>query len=162
MGAIWPFYALLPIFLARLWPRQQKRILLTISGVVLLSGILFTIQTIRTNQRMPDNTVILATAGSILIDTVERGIAPRLYWPIPDDTAVFIAPQAELPALQSRWLSQLPNGAIYINDLEYDNNENGRDQILAILRQRFEVVPVPGGVWGLGQIYLLLEKERQS
>lgn len=158
MGAIWPFYALLPIFLARLWPRQQKRILLTISGVVLLSGILFTIQTIRTNQQMPDNTVILAEAGSILIDTVERGIAPRLYWPLPDDTAVFIAPQAELPALQSRWLDQLPDGAIYISDLGYDNDENGRDQILAILSQRFEIVPIPGGVWGLSQIYLLREK----
>lgn len=158
MGAIWPFYALLPVFLARLWPQQQNRILLTISGIVLLSGILFTIQTIRTNQQMPDNTAVLAEAGSILIDTVERGIAPRLFWPIPDETAVFIAPQAELPALQSRWLDQLPDGSIYINDLEYDNDENGRDQILAILSQRFEVVPLPGGVWELGNIYLLREK----
>jgi uncharacterized membrane protein len=158
MGAIWPFYALLPVFLARLWPRQQKRILLTIGSIVLLSGILFTIQTIRANQQMPDNTAVLAGASSILIDTVERGIAPRLYWPIPDETAVFIAPQAELPALQSHWLDQLSDGAIYINDLEYDNDENGRDQILAILAQRFEPVPVPGGVWELGHIYLLREK----
>ena len=158
MGAIWPFYALLPVFLARLWPRQQIRILLAINGIVLLSGILFTSQTIRTNQQMIDNTAVLAQADSILIDTVERGIAPRLFWPIPDETAAFIAPQAKLPALQSLWLDQLPDGAIYINDLEYDNDENGRDQILAILAQRFEPVPVPGGVWELGHIYLLREK----
>ena len=158
MGAIWPFYALLPVFLARLWPRQQNRLLLTISGIVLLSGILFTIQTIRTNQQMPDNTAVLAGAGGILIDTVERGIAPHFYWPIPDETAVFIAPQAELPALQSAWLSQLPDGAIYINDLSYDNDVDGRDQILALLARRFELIPVPGGVWGWGQIYLLREK----
>lgn len=158
MGAIWPFYALLPVFLTRLWPRQQKRLLLTVCGVVLLSGILFTIQTIRTNQQMPDNTAVLAAASGILIDTVERGIAPRLYWPIPDETPVFIAPQAELPALQSAWLDQLSDGAVYINDLEYDNDENGRDQILAILSQRFEPVPIPGGVWELGHIYLLREK----
>jgi hypothetical protein len=158
MGAIWPFYALLPVFLARLWPRQQVRLLLAICGVVFLSGILFTVQTIRASQQMPDNTAVLAQASSILIDTVERGIAPRLFWPIPGETPLFVAPQAELPALQSDWLAQLPDGSIYINDLSYDNDENGRDQILALLAQRFELTPVPGGVWGLGHIYRLREK----
>jgi hypothetical protein len=157
MGAIWPFFAFLPIFITRLLPQKQTQLLLTISGIVLLSGILFTAQTIRTNRQMSDNTALLAEANSILIDTVERGIAPRLYWPIPDETAVFIAPQAELPAMQSLWLNQLPDGAIYINDLSYDNDEAGRDQILDILAQRFDLSPM-GKVWDLGNIYLLQEK----
>ena len=158
MAAIWPFYALLPVFVTRLWPQRQKQLLLTICGVVLVSGILSTRHTILSNQQMPDNTAVLAQANAVIIDTVKRGIAPRLYWPIPDNTPVFIAPQTELAIMEPDWIDQLPNGTIYINDLSYDNDVNGRDQILAGLARRFEPVPVPGGVWGWGNIYLLREK----
>jgi hypothetical protein len=59
--------------------------------------------------------------------------------------------------MQSLWLNQLPDGAIYISDLSYDNDEEGRDQILDILAQRFDLSPM-GKVWDLGNIYLLQEK----
>ncbi len=158
MAVVWPFYALLPVFLTRLWPHQQTRLLLIICGVVLVSGIVSTIQTIRTARQIPDNTTVLTAANNILIDTLERGIAPHLFWPIPDETAVFIAPQAKMPAIQSAWLDQLQDGDVYINDMSYENNINGRDQILDILAQHFELILLPGGVEGFGSIYLLREK----
>ncbi len=101
-------------------------------------------------------TLLLFTAVIIGI-TLRMGLAATKQTVTHDEMISYQVTTANLPALQSRWLSQLPNGAIYISDLSYDNDVNGRGQILAILSQRFEVVPVPGGVWGLGQIYLLQE-----
>jgi hypothetical protein len=55
----------------------------------------------------------------------------------------------------AEWLESLDGRCMFIGSLKYGNREDARAQLLGLLREEHEVTRVKGGVFGIGDIFLL-------
>ena len=90
----------------------------------------------------------------IVVDNVARGILPRIFWHVPDDKLIFAANQDYLLNHQDLWLSYLNNSeSIYISELSYGNTAKQQQKMLDLISQEYEIVPIEGGIWGVGDVF---------
>jgi len=154
LAAVWPFMAFVPVLLGRLLGRTGVIIVLLYGLIVVLPA--GQQQVLSHKQLNPDPVPTLAKAPAVVVTTLDRGDLPRITWFIPPDTPVFAAEPAQLVRDQGRWLTRLQRGDIFV----LADSQLGRDwpllqQVMALLRSRFALVHLRGGVWGIGRVYRL-------
>jgi hypothetical protein len=163
MAAVWPFYAFLPVFLVRMAAARRGKVagiespsLLagTVVAVVVF-GLVSVWQTNVESRGRLDGLSYLETAPAILVDTVHRGVLPQFLIHAPANKAIFAGSQSWLLEDSAAWKGQLSPGSLYLSDTAYGNTESGREEILALLEEDFEVIRLEEGVPGIGVMYLL-------
>jgi len=161
MSAVWPFYAFLPVFLFRVlkakWRRPQN-IVAGLAITMIVFGILSTWQANNQMQSQVTGLDILEAAPAILVDTVHRGVLPQLLIHVPPDTRIYAAWQHSLLEQPEDWLSQLPDGALYLSEGAYGNTAENQEQILSLLAQDFTLQPIESSIPGMGNVYLLAKR----
>ena len=152
MSIVWPFAAFAPILLLRFVPKGRQLWQWLLVSVVFLSGV----ATVYFDYSGEEAVITFSQSDTVIIDTVHRGILPRIIMQLPDETQVFAADQAYLLAHPEAWLAQLNQESRYISDLSYNNNQMGQAQIIDLLGAslQVEVEKVPGKFNG-GTVYQL-------
>ena len=161
MSAVWPFYTFLPVFLIRIVQAKWERPQLThnlMAGLAIGMLIFGGLSVWQVNERMAsqvDGLDALETAPAILVDTVHRGVLPQLLIHVPPGKRIFAGWQRDLLEQPDEWLSQLPDGTLYLSDGAYGNTAENHEQILSLLAQKFRLEPVDAAVPGVGNVYVL-------
>ncbi|MAT99036.1 MAG: hypothetical protein CL608_17970 [Anaerolineaceae bacterium] len=157
MSAVWPFYPFLAIFLLRLVGQAKRnRLTILVGTAVLLSGF-FMVWQMGTAVDEPawDDVVYSDSRERFVVDGVYQGILPRIFFQLPDDALIYVAAQNELLAQPEAWLPALDTNSVYISELSYDNTEDNRDKIVALIAQQFQVTTRPVDNWTIGQPYFI-------
>jgi len=158
LGMLWPFFAFLPIFIFRPILKFQGGLMAVFCLAMLLSGARGIVYTTRQDALSYNPPVPLEDCTKVMVDNVARGILPRVFWHMSDDSLLFAAPQKYLLGREDLWLSHLAE-AVYISSQHYGGTPARRQQILSQIGQRYLVIPVEGAHWDVGSIFLVREKE---
>ncbi|MDP6106899.1 MAG: glycosyltransferase family 39 protein [Candidatus Brocadiia bacterium] len=156
LAAAWPFLAFVPVFLLRpCGPRARKALAIAWCGAMLLFGAMHAYYSVEALRGGPDRITHIRAARRIVIDHVHRSNLPQIIWHIPDDTLIYAASQKHMLEHPAEWLESLDGRCMFIGSLKYGNREDARAQLLGLLREEHEVTRVKGGVFGIGDIFLL-------
>jgi hypothetical protein len=164
MAAVWPFYAFLAAFLVRAvrarWPQKglEHNLMAGLAILMVLFGGLSVWQTNVQSQSKLEGLDLLEASPALLVDTVHRGVLPQLLIHVPPDKEIFAAWQPALLDRPEDWLSELPDGSLYLSDGAYGNTAEGEEQILALLAEVFDLQPVEAPIPGMGSVFLLERK----
>jgi hypothetical protein len=150
---VWPFYAFMPVFLLRFCRKFRAPLTVFFCLGLLLFGSASVLHLNDVNNRRPDPAALLKPSDRMVVDNVARGILPRIFWHVPDDKLIFAAHQDYLLAHRDIWLSRLDSESIYISELSYGNTAEQQQKILDLISQGHEIVPMEGGIWGLGDVF---------
>lgn len=162
LAIVWPFYAFIPVFILRLFNKYKTFLTITLcAGVVLFSSMtVFDMDIALSNRifgtidtRAPDPSSLLKDSDKIVVDTVEQYVFTPIFWHVPDDKLIFAAPQEDLLADPGPWLNHLTNNSIFINYTWPRTQE-----ILDLISSQYKIIPINGGIWGVGNVYKIQEK----
>ncbi len=149
---VWPFYAFIPVFIIRFLKRFKTHLVVSLYILLLLGnfGVLYNQHRI---YKDVDPTVLLKNSNRIIVDSLLRGYFPRIFWHVPDDKLIFAASQHDMLDNPKLWLSPIDD-AVYISLLAKEQHQH----ILKLIRQDYEVIPVEGGIWGIGEVFRVQKK----
>jgi hypothetical protein len=152
LSLVWPFYAFVPVFLLRFLHRGRGIALAALFCVMAYSDV----QVVRNQYllRGADPAPMLRRADAVLVDDAARGFFIRISTFIPPDKPLFLANIDDLLARPDLWRDRLGERAVYISDqlAEY-GTEHYQEELVALLPPDYEAVRVPGGIWGLGDVW---------
>ncbi len=134
MSLVWPFFAFLPITLLHFVKRRKHLFQWFILLIVVYSGI----SNVYSNFVSQNNNDLAVEALNrsefVVVDTVHRGIFPRIFWQIPDETMIFAANQIYLINQFEEWQqSSVGSKTSYVNSLSYDNILATKEEIITLL-----------------------------
>ncbi len=134
MSLVWPFFAFLPITLLHFVKRRKRLFQWLMLSIVIYSGI----STVYFNFVSQSNNELAVEAlnrsNYIVVDTVHRGVFPRIFWQVTDETMIFAANQFYLINHFEEWQQPDFGGNIsYVNSLSYDNTLAAKEEIVALL-----------------------------
>jgi len=158
LALAWPFIGFALLWILRLFPQKSRRVSRALCVVMVLLSYSFVIAEIvyaRHRSLVEPDVWQIDNAPNVIIDNVNRGVLPRLIRHVPGETEVFIARQEDLIAHPELWNSRLQTGSLYISQLSYDSDAEGREKILAIIRQSHQVRRLPRRLGGLGEVYII-------
>jgi hypothetical protein len=154
LSMAWPFCAFIPVFLLRFCRKFRALLTVFFCFGLLLFGSASVLHPNYVNNGRPDPSALLKSSDMIVVDNVARGILPRIFWHVPDDKLIFAANQDYLLNHQDLWLSYLNNSeSIYISELSYGNTGKQQQKMLDLISQEYEIVPIEGGIWGVGDVF---------
>ena len=144
MSLAWPFFAFVPVSLLHLVKRRREWWQWAVVLVVMLSGLATVYFDDVRNQQVGTAVTILQSADYIVVDNVHRGIFPRIFWQIPDETLIYAADQSHLTVFSGEWMPFIQSDATasYVSNLSYTNSADGQDRIISLLSS--EKVAVDG------------------
>ncbi|MEJ2722490.1 MAG: glycosyltransferase family 39 protein, partial [bacterium] len=120
LGAAWLLIGFVPVlFVRRFIPKWRVPLLVALCGWQLFYGGAFAAVTMsRTlHQRTPGQ--ILNAANAVLVDSVARGVLPRVFWLLGDDKVMFAASQVDMLRDPDTWVGHLPGGSLYVSHIGY-------------------------------------------
>ena len=151
LAAAWPFLAFIPVSVARCFGNSQRLALALFCALLLIAGGVNLAQALAGGNATLVPPAEVTRADTLLVDSVARGVLPRIVWYLPPETTVFAAPQSFLLQHQSRWLDRLQDGA-YVGVSIYGGAPAGQAQIVKSLSQQRRVLPQHSD-WQLGAVY---------
>jgi len=162
LGMAWPFFAFLPVFILRLFPKYKNHLAVLGCVLALLSGVNGVKAFRDFLAQKPQPSAVLEQAALVVIDNVSIGYLPRVLWKLPDDKLMFVASRSYLLNHQEQWLSRLDRGAVYIgiDSAEHfaGNVKGGQQQLYELINQHWENEFMKGIVWGFGDVMKLRKK----
>ncbi len=159
LSMAWPFFAFIPVFILRVSFRFKT----SLTAFFYFTPLLFALITPSLRglaaYATPDPSTLLENADLVVIDNTARGIFPRLVWHVPDETSVIVSTQKRLIQHSDLWLSSLTNNSIYISEISYKNTDTLQEDILGLIdKAGYKVVPIKGGIWGLGTVFKIQQE----
>jgi len=156
----WPFIAFSLVYALRLpsFDRWRGRLVVLLCVGMCLIGMTSVVARIWYQSVLHGPALMAAfTPGRIvLVDNVARGILPCIYFHIPEETDVFFADQNYLLTHVDLWLPRVRQGnAIYISSDAYSGTKANKEQILMLIREYNEVIPLSKGVLPIDEAYLV-------
>lgn len=151
LAAAWPFLAFVPVSVVRCLGSSKRLALALFCALLLVAGGVNLAQSLAGGNATLIPPAEVTRANALLVDTVARGVLPRIVWYLPPETPVFAAPQSFLLQHQSRWLDRLQDGA-YVGVSIYGGAPAGQAQIVKALSRQHRVLP-QHREWQLGTIY---------
>jgi hypothetical protein len=162
LAMAWPFFAFLPAFIIRFFPRHKNYLAVIFCSLALLSGITGLRAYNKFLAEKPNPSTILSQTNAVVIDNVSIGYVPHILWKLADDTPVFIANRAYLLEHPHLWLSRLDSGAVYISVRSAEhflgNPKEGREALYALIDQQSPNECIKDGMWGFGDIVKIQKK----
>ncbi len=160
LAAVWPFAAFVPVLaVVGLAPRARRAVAVA-GGAMLLAFGALSAYDLHAADPPVDPTGAVRAADAAVVDNVARGIFPRVVWPMRGDTRVYAATQRALLARPAPWLSGIRGRAILVSELpvsdpRYGNSPGLGRRIVASARAQGRLRPEPGGVAGLGRVFVV-------
>lgn len=160
LSMAWPFFAFIPVLMIRFYFVKAKVSLLIFFciGQLILGSIGIFSMKKTSNNIPPPQKEILDASYKIVVDNVSRGVLPRLFFYLSDDKSVFAADQEYLIRNTQKWLSKMKENSLYISNLTYGNSVQKQNEILQIIRTRFEATQSTNGIDELGTIFQIEKK----
>lgn len=142
LAAAWPFLAFLPVALLR---RFDSRIA-TVVVIAWSLGVFLPVHMDRLAEPLPTATMRESVYGAerIVIDSVERGILPRILVDTDPESRIFAANQPVLFDRAAEWIDVLEPGDIVVSSPMYAANPDGRQIIESLLLERYTVEVLDG------------------
>lgn len=159
LSMAWPFFAFIPIFAFRAAAERARVALVTglCLWVFAYAGAHALVLQFR-DSKWPKPNSILNGSEVVLVDTVARGVLPRIFWHLPSDQMIFAASQEYLLENPNLWIDGLSTNTLYFSHLGYGNALEMRNSIVAELQQRYDLLPIDEGVWTVGDIFRLKDR----
>jgi len=151
LSMAWPFFVFVPVLAARHFsPRRVPAILvgLCVWQTAYASGAVALARYHAAND--PSQRAVLAGADRVVVDSVARGVLPRVLFNLSDTVPVYAGMQSYLLEHPAQWSDALDDGAVYVNHNGYGNSTEGRDEILRIVETRHAVSRARGDITGFG------------
>jgi hypothetical protein len=156
LSMTWPLLMFVPVALVWLLTAQQgdapapRRSARTVVSVSMCAWMLLyagaqAVATARGNGPVPRQAELLAGAQAVLVDSVARGVLPRVIWDLSPDTEVLAAPQDAILA-GAIDLGRLGSGGWYVTHPGYGNTEAKRDRVLRRIGGGESPTRVSGGL----------------
>jgi hypothetical protein len=150
MSVVWPLLAFVPVWLVRaLPPRAAGGALATLC---LAAGLVTTALVWRAHAAragVPSQHELLAGADRVLVDSIARGVLPRVIPDLPGAARVYAAPQSLMLAAPDDWAPAAGATTVYVSSGAYGNSGAGREAVTSRLGERHAVTPLAGGLDGL-------------
>ena len=154
----WPFFAFFPVLVIRFLGNFKAALMICLCFLQTLFGSLDMLYLNYPDSRRPEQSALLRDSDMILVDNVARGVLPGIFWHIPDDKLIFAADQRYLLDHREIWQSELGPRSIYVSVLLYGNSMKQQQEILDIIRQEHRTISTSGGIWGLGNVFIIEKK----
>ena len=149
----WPFFAFLPVLIIRFFRRFKVILFISLCFLQTLFGSLDMLYLNSAEDKKLDQIALLKGSDMILVDNVRRGVLPGIFWHIPEDKLMFAADQRYLLDHPEIWQTELGPKSAYVSVILYGNSLQQQQEILDLIRQDHRIIPVSGGVWGLGNVF---------
>jgi hypothetical protein len=148
LAFVWPLVGFIPVMLIRLMG-VRLRVALVISLFVWQAfyGAVYTVATLTRVQKRTHPATLLNSANAVVVDSVSRGVLPRIFFMMSDDRVVFAESQENLMADQDRWLDELPENSVYVSHLSYGNTLEQQAVIVSAIEQRHRVSRLKSGIY---------------
>jgi hypothetical protein len=154
-----PFLALVPLVLFRRGGRLRRGNVVAASLVVATLCGASVYSQVHANLR-PASTQsagsVLAGARHVVIDTLARGVVPRVLVDARPDLEVYADIGSRLLAQPAAWIDQLQPGDVVVSDPTYAESQNLRVQLRKELEQRFTITklaaPTPMSWWRIDAV----------
>jgi len=145
---VWPLFGLVPVLASRLLgARWRPALLIGLCVWQALYGALFAAVTLNRVRGRTHPSTLLNAADGVLVDSVSRGVLPRVFFMMRDDGVIFAERQKNLIADEGRWLGELPENGVYVSNLDYGNTVEQRAAIRARIGERRRVDTVECGMY---------------
>lgn len=154
----WPFFAFFPVLIIRFLGRFKAVLMICLCFLQTLFGSLDMLYLNYPDSRRPEQSALLRDSDMVLVDNVARGILPGILWHIADDKLMFAADQRYLLDHREIWQSELGPNSIYVSVLLYGNSIQQQQEILDVIRQEHRTISTSGGIWGLGNVFIIEKK----
>jgi hypothetical protein len=150
LSVVWPLLAFVPVWLFRaLPPRAAGGVLAALCLVAAAGTGALVWRAHAARAAAPPQHALLAGADRVLVDSIARGVLPRVIPDLADASQVYAAPQAHMLAAPDEWAGAADVTSIYVSSGDYGNSGAGRAAVTARLGGQHVVTPVAGGLDGL-------------
>lgn len=146
LSMVLPFAVFLPLLLLRPGgPLRRGNAAMAGILIAVLGGVSITGQLQVNAEPNPNLPVVAALSGAhhVVIDSLARGIVPRILIDASADLEVYAARESQLLADSAGWADQLQSGDVVVSDPSYAESPALRLKFLEALQQRFVVTPLP-------------------
>lgn len=141
LAMVWPFLAFAPAAALHRLRAVPSAAIIVIWALLSVPGQLAAVAGGPTSPRVSD---ILAPAKHIVVDSVARGVVPRIVIDAAPGTRVFAGPQSSLLRDPGAWADELERGDIVVSDPIYAEDPENKARIKQELEQRFLIEQVKG------------------
>ncbi|NIM77000.1 MAG: hypothetical protein GTO21_10070 [Armatimonadetes bacterium] len=155
MAMVWPFFAFTLIFILGLSAKYGRILMGAFCIAMLASGISSVLGGTSQDLR-PDSRFAVELSDKTLVDNVSRGVLPRVFWHIADDSYVFAASQEYLLDHKDLWLPYL-DGAVYISSVHYGGTFSRQRQLLALISKDYKICPDEKVDASIGRAFIILD-----
>lgn len=138
---VWPFLAFAPAAALHRLKAAPSAALIVVWALLSVPGQLAAVAAGPTSPRVSD---ILAPAKHIVVDSIARGVLPRIVIDAAPGTRVFAGPQSSLLRDPGAWADALEPGDIVVSDPRYAEDPANKTRIRQELRQRFLIEQLEG------------------
>jgi hypothetical protein len=146
LAQVSPWHAMGARYMSVVWP------LLAFVPVCLAAGLVTTAVVWRAHAAragVPSQHELLAGADRVLVDSIARGVLPRVIPDLPGAARVYAAPQSLMLAAPDDWAPAAGATTVYVSSGAYGNSGAGREAVTSRLGERHAVTPLAGGLDGL-------------
>ena len=152
----WPFFAFVPVFILRLFGRYRSVMKILFCLLIVASSIGFLRVFLENyDEAYPDPEPYLADASAVVCDDVSRGLFPRIFWKLSDDTPIFAGNQNYLIENSDQWLSKIDTNSIYVSsDYTDDNTKERQKTVLALIGQFYEFSLIEGAAFNWQKFHI--------
>jgi hypothetical protein len=155
LSPVWPMLVFVPVLLTRLLPRHFGSMPLAALCVWQLGYAAgAAAAAARWNAGHVTQASLFAGARNVVVDSVARGVLPRIVLDVPVGTPVYAAPQVALLKVNT-WQPGLGPGTIYVSSMAYENTEAAQAELLRRIQARHATRDLKGGQGGFR--YVLVE-----
>jgi hypothetical protein len=154
---VWPLLGFVPVMLSRFAGTRWRAALLV--GLCAWQGFYGTVVSAVTLKRVHGRehpSIALNRADAVLVDSVARGVLPRIFFMIRDDQMMFADRQKNLIAYPNKWMGRLPSNSVYVSDLDYGNDLAQRGVIMTAIEENHRVAGLESGMYNCA-FFLVLD-----
>jgi hypothetical protein len=150
LSPLWPLLALLPpLALSRLGVGARG---FAVAVPVLALWAASSGASLRATRPLDAQALVAGTRG-VVVDHVSGGLLLPIVWHLPEGLPVFAAPQDRLVELAPAWLEPGRPGS-YVAVLRAGGTAQGRDRVLARIREACALRALDDATWWLGEAYV--------
>lgn len=152
----WPFFAITVVALLDTLGKYRKAAGYILCSAVILSGagFIFAEHCYYRLRNLPEADKMVNSASSIVIDNTCMGVLPQIVCYLPNDTVVFAARQEDLIADKEKWLNRIDSDSLYLSQISSAATLQGRDKILHIAGEKFDIREVSYKQWGFDRRFM--------
>jgi Dolichyl-phosphate-mannose-protein mannosyltransferase len=152
LSPVWPLMAFIPVLVARQVGSASLRVPAAVAVVIAAFGVTSIVHWSRTDPTITDPSAMLGRQSRVVINSIRAAMLPRALWHVPDTAMVYAADTKDLLKNPAAWVDHLANGGLYVNIPDFVSSPEQRRDVNGLLTERYDVTPVDGGIWELGQV----------